>query len=51
MNTAVVIAARRGDREAYARLVKHHANSICSLSFAITGEFAQAEEIAQQVYW
>jgi RNA polymerase sigma factor (sigma-70 family) len=45
-----VNAASKGDREAFGRLVSSHQSLVCSIAYSVTGDFAQSEEIAQEVF-
>ncbi|MCO4747309.1 MAG: hypothetical protein KC912_21095 [Proteobacteria bacterium] len=48
--TADVLAARRGDVGAYARLVESHASVVCAIATAIAGDVRLGEEISQEVF-
>ena len=39
-----------GDRDAFAKLVDRHQNLLCSLAYSGCGDFALAEEIAQEAF-
>lgn len=43
-------AARRGDREAFARLVAATQNTVTSLALAVVGDVQHSEDIAQEAY-
>jgi RNA polymerase sigma factor (sigma-70 family) len=45
-----VVAARRGDRAAYARLVDAHRSLVASLALALTRDVAASEDLAQEVF-
>lgn len=45
-----VLAAMRGDRQAYARLVDRTRNLVCSISLAIVRDLPASEDVAQEVY-
>jgi len=45
-----VLAARRGDRAAYARLVDAHRGLVASLALALTRDVAASEDLAQEVF-
>lgn len=45
-----VLAAMRGDRPAYARLVARTRNLVCSISLAIVRDLPASEDVAQEVY-
>ena len=42
--------AAQGDREAFRRLVQGHQAMVCSVAYAVTGDFSLSEEIAQEVF-
>ncbi|HHO53969.1 MAG TPA: sigma-70 family RNA polymerase sigma factor [Deltaproteobacteria bacterium] len=45
-----VLAARRGDAEAFARLVDHHTSVVCAITTAILGSVDAGEEVGQEVF-
>ncbi|MCA9493003.1 MAG: sigma-70 family RNA polymerase sigma factor [Myxococcales bacterium] len=48
--TADVDAARRGDREAFARLVTAHASTVCAIATGILRNERAGEEVGQEVF-
>lgn len=48
--TADVLAARSGDHDAFARLVRSHAGVVCGIATAILGDAQAAEEVSQEVF-
>ena len=45
-----VLAAQRGDRDAFARLVDASRNVVCSVTLAIVRDVARSEDLAQEVF-
>ena len=45
-----VLAAQRGDRNAFARLVDASRNAVCAITFAVVRDVARSEDLAQEVY-
>lgn len=45
-----VLAAQRGDRDAFVRLVDASRNVVCSVTLAIVRDVARSEDIAQEVF-
>jgi RNA polymerase sigma factor (sigma-70 family) len=45
-----VLAARRGDRDAFARLVDSYRNVVCSITLAISRDLEASEDLAQEVF-
>jgi RNA polymerase sigma-70 factor (ECF subfamily) len=50
IETKQVFAARDGDREAYAGLVRSHLRRVYAICLAILGETSDAEDAAQEVF-
>ncbi|HEU4629803.1 MAG TPA: RNA polymerase sigma factor [Gemmatimonadaceae bacterium] len=46
----LVIAARAGDRAAFARLVDATSGVVCAIAVAVLGDPAESEDVAQDVY-
>ncbi|MEO0606489.1 MAG: sigma-70 family RNA polymerase sigma factor, partial [Myxococcota bacterium] len=46
----LVTAARRGDREAFARLVRTHAGAVHQVALRITEDVCRAEDVAQEAF-
>src|SRR5262245_19984117 len=46
----VVRAAQKGDRAAFAALVRRYQNSVCAIAFALTGRFNLSEDVAQEAF-
>ncbi|MEZ4239835.1 MAG: sigma-70 family RNA polymerase sigma factor [Myxococcota bacterium] len=49
-NRSDVRAARRGDADAFARLVRDHAGAVCAVTTAILGDATAGEEVGQEVF-
>jgi RNA polymerase sigma factor (sigma-70 family) len=45
-----IVAAQRGDADAYTRLVDAYRNVVCSISLAIVRDVGASEDVAQQVF-
>jgi RNA polymerase sigma factor (sigma-70 family) len=45
-----IVAAQRGDVDAYTRLVDAYRNVVCSISLAIVRDVGASEDVAQQVF-
>jgi RNA polymerase sigma factor (sigma-70 family) len=45
-----VLAARRGDADAFGRLVRGHASLVCAVTTAALGDPAAGEDVAQEVF-
>ncbi|MEM6925372.1 MAG: sigma-70 family RNA polymerase sigma factor [Myxococcota bacterium] len=53
MSTSIaplVAAARRGDRDAFARLVRSHAGAVHEVALQITDDATRAEDVAQEAF-
>ncbi|MFA6240062.1 MAG: sigma-70 family RNA polymerase sigma factor [Candidatus Hydrogenedentales bacterium] len=50
METAWVLAARAGDREAFARLVASHFRVVYAVAFSTVGRWDDAEDVAQETF-
>jgi len=48
--TANYDASLRGDREAFGKIVREHQNMVCAVTFSITGNLQQSEDIAQETF-
>src|SRR5262245_6900004 len=46
----LVLAARLGDREAFAELVRRYQGLVRSLGYALTGSLNQSDEIGQETF-
>ncbi|HEX6630291.1 MAG TPA: sigma factor, partial [Gemmatimonadaceae bacterium] len=46
----LVVAARGGDRAAFARLVDATSGVVCAIALAVLGDPAESEDVAQDVY-
>jgi RNA polymerase sigma factor (sigma-70 family) len=49
-NPTDVLAARRGDPDAFARLVQDHASAVCAVTTAILGDPRAGEEVGQEAF-
>ena len=45
-----VLAAARGDRDAYVRLIDGHRTLVCSIALAIVRDLPSSEDVAQEVF-
>jgi RNA polymerase sigma factor (sigma-70 family) len=46
----LVLAARRGDKEAFVEIVARHQAMVCGITFSILGELAESEDAAQEAF-
>jgi RNA polymerase sigma factor (sigma-70 family) len=46
----LVELCRRGDREAYGRIVERYQNLVCAMAYSACGSVARSEDIAQDVF-
>src|SRR5580698_3622111 len=46
----LVAQARRGDRDAFGRIVTRYQALICALAYNATGSLAQSEDLAQEAF-
>src|SRR5262245_2912949 len=49
-DVALVQAAKTGNIGAFNALVKQHQSLVCSVAYALSGNLAESEEIAQEVF-
>ena len=46
----LIQASRTGDRESFGRLVSAHQARVCSVTYSVTGDVAQSEDLAQEAF-
>src|SRR5262245_49175568 len=49
-DAALVLAARRGSRDAFRALVERYQTLVCAVAYASTGSLSASEEIAQEAF-
>lgn len=50
LETELVIAATRGDVEAFAKLVRKYTNAVCAIAYDILSDYYLAQDIAQESF-
>src|SRR5438045_5204672 len=46
----LVVAARRGDKQAFVEIVARHQAMVCGIAFGILGDFAASEDAGQEAF-
>lgn len=49
-NTELFAVSLRGDREAFAEIVRRHQNMVTAVTFSVTGNLQQSEDLAQETF-